>query len=464
MHNKKEENPFYPMMKRIFFFRIVIYCALCIMHYAFASCEDDDSFSSSNSLRLTFKADTLQMDTVFSRAASSTYVFWVYNNNSEGLRLSSVRLAKGNQTGFRVNVDGSYLDNSNGSQVNNLEIRRKDSILVFVEITPADAHQLEPRIVEDDLVFTLESGTIQKVNLRAWAWDAERLDNLTLQHDTVITSERPIIVFGRLTIPQDVTLTLTHTTLFFHDQAGIDVKGTFITDSCLLRGDRLDDMFSYLPYDRVSGQWSGVHFFETSTRNILTDTEIRNTGDDAILCDSAAFDADVLRLDMLRCIVHNGEGAGVACRNANIRLHECQITNMGGDCVAIEGGKAEIHRCTIAQFYPYDADRGAALLFTNTLPLQSLFCDSTIITGYADDVVMGIQTDTAQVLEYRFMHTLLRTPKVETADSVRFSNIIWESPKDSIQGTRHFHLIDEENLIYDFHLDSLSTAQGLGCY
>ena len=137
---------------------------------------------------------------------------------------------------------------------------------------------------------------------------------------------------------------------------------------------------------------------------------------------------------------------------------------MGGDCVAIEGGKAEIHRCTIAQFYPYDADRGAALLFTNALPLQSLFCDSTIITGYADDVVMGIQADTAQVLEYRFMHTLLRTPKVETADSVRFSNIIWESPKDSIQGTRHFHLIDEENLIYDFHLDSLSTAQGLGCY
>ena len=104
------------------------------------------------------------------------------------------------------------------------------------------------------------------------------------------------------------------------------------------------------------------------------------------------------------------------------------------------------------------------MLFTNTLPLHSLFCDSTIITGYADDVIMGIQTDTAQVFEYRFMHTLLRTPTVETADSLRFSDIIWESPKDSIQGTRHFRLIDEDNLIYDFHLDSLSTAQGLGCY
>jgi hypothetical protein len=60
--------------------------------------------------------------------------------------------------------------------------------------------------------------------------------------------------------------------------------------------------------------------------------------------------------------------------------------------------------------------------------------------------------------------TLLRTPKVETADSIRFSGILWETPKDSIQGKKHFKTIDEDNLYYDFHLDSLSTAQGMGCY
>ena len=413
---------------------------------------------------LTFETDTLKMDTVFSRSSSSTYSFWVHNQNTEGLRLSSVRLSRGNQTGFRVNVDGSYLDNSNGSQVSNLEIRRKDSILVFVELTPSDTRQLEPRLVEDDLVFSLESGTVQKVNLRAWAWDAERWDHLTLQHDTVITSARPVIVFGTLTIPQDVTLTLKNTTLYFHDQAGIDVHGTLITDSCLMRGDRLDRMFAYLPYDRVSGQWGGIRFFETSTKNVLTDTEIRNTGDYAVLCDSAAFDANELRLDLQRCVIHNGEGTGFSCRNANVRLQACQITNMGDDCVAIEGGQAQIHRCTLAQFYPFNGDRGAALLFSDYTPLQGLICDSSIITGYNSDVIMGIQTDTTHVFEYRFMHALLRTPKVDTADSIRFSEIIWETPKDSIQGTRHFRLIDEENLIYDFHLDSLSTAKGLGCY
>lgn len=430
----------------------------------FSACEDDDSFSSAGGLTLTFGTDTLKMDTVFSRSASSTYGFWVYNHNSKGLRLSSVRLSRGNQTGFRVNVDGSYLDNSNGSQVNNLEIRRNDSILVFVEITPSDARQQEPRLVEDDLLFSLESGTVQKVNLQAWAWDAERWDHLTIRRDTTITSARPVIVFGPLTVDSAVTLTLKNTTLYFHGQAGIDVHGTLVADSCLLRGDRLDRMFSNLPYDRVSGQWRGIHFYKTSTKNVLTDIEIRNSGEYAILCDSATFDPSELRLDLQRCVIHNGEGKGLACRNANVRLQACQISNMGGDCVAIEGGQAQIHRCTLAQFYPFDGNRGAALLFTNTLPLQQLLCDSSIITGYASNVVMGIQTDTTHVFEYWFAHSLLRTPKVETADSVRFSDIIWETPNDSIQGTRHFRLIDEENLIYDFHLDSLSTAKGLGCY
>lgn len=442
-------------MKRIFYFFLIL--------SALVACEDDDSFSSAGGLMLTFENDTLKMDTVFSKSSSSTYCFWVHNYNNKGLKLSSVRLSKGNQTGFRVNVDGSYLDNSNGSIVNDLEIRRKDSILVFVELTPSDARQLEPRLVEDDLVFSLESGTVQKVNLRAWAWDAERWDHLILQHDTTITSVRPIIVYGPLTIASGVTLILKNTTLYFHDQAGIDVYGTLVTDSCLFRGDRLDRMFSYLPYDRVSGQWSGIHFYETSTKNSLIDTEIRNSGDYAILCDSADYNANELRLDMLRCVVHNGEGMGIACRNANIRLQQCQITNMGGDCLAIDGGQAQIHRCTLAQFYPFDGNRGAALFFTNTLPLHQIFCDSSIITGYAEDVLMGIPIDSTQ-FEYQFMHTLIRTPRVETADSVRFSNIIWESSKDSIQGTRHFRLIDEDNLIYDFHLDSLSTAKGLGCY
>ena len=77
---------------------------------------------------------------------------------------------------------------------------------------------------------------------------------------------------------------------------------------------------------------------------------------------------------------------------------------------------------------------------------------------------MGNVRDTIAAFEYQFINSLLRTPKVDTGDSVRFVDVRWETPKDSIQGKQHFKVIDEDNLIYDFHLDSLSTAQGLGCY
>ena len=82
--------------------------------------------------------------------------------------MQSVRLKRGNQTGYRVNVDGIYLDNANGSQAHDLEIRKKDSLLVFVELTAAETFQEGPISVEDDLVFTLESGVEQKVLLQAW--------------------------------------------------------------------------------------------------------------------------------------------------------------------------------------------------------------------------------------------------------------------------------------------------------
>ena len=106
--------------------------------------------------------------------------------------------------------------------------------------------------------------------------------------------------------------------------------------------------------------------------------------------------------------------------------------------------------------------RGNALAFADDSNLR-LVCLNTIVTGYDDDVVMAYQNDTTRTFEYRFADCLLRTPAVE-ADTVSFRHIQWETPKDSVQGKQHFVKIDETNLDYDFHLDSLSTAQGKGCY
>ena len=162
-------------MKEIF---AILCCSLCLM---LAACSDDDSFTTSPSNILTFSIDTVKMDTVFSTVPSSTHSFWVYNRSGDGIRCTTVRLANGNQTGFRVNVDGEYLSPTSGYQVHNVVIRDNDSIRVFVELTSPVNGGEGPQLLEDDLIFMLESGREQKVNLNAYTWDA------LLMKDVIVT-------------------------------------------------------------------------------------------------------------------------------------------------------------------------------------------------------------------------------------------------------------------------------------
>jgi len=446
------------MMKRIFLFFSILACL--------ASCSDNDSFSADRSNVLTFSVDTVKLDTVFSTVGSSTYTMWVFNNSSNGIKLSKVFLRQGNQSGFRVNVDGSYLDNSLGSYMSDLEVRKGDSIRVFIELTAPQNMQEVAQKVSDNLVFQLESGVQQSLCLLGYAWDAIMADQLTIDKDTLIDTRKPIVVYGGITVNEHATLTLHKTQLFFHDKAGMNVYGTLVTDSVLMRGDRLDHMFDYLPYDRVSGQWGGVRFYSSSTGNVMTHTELRN-GSFGIRCDSARLANDDQRLYMERCIVHNSKGHGMELYNAYVRLVDCQFTNMQGDCILAYGGAVLMQGCTIAQFYPFSAEQGVALRFYNSYegyayPMEMLSCSNSIITGYADDELMGEQNNAEAAYNYVFENCLLRTPVVE--DTTHFKNIIWERPTDEIQGIKQFVLIDETNLKYDFHLDSLSTAKGLGCY
>ena len=187
----------------------------------------------------------------------------------------------------------------------------------------------------------------------------------------------------------------------------------------------------------------------------MTDCDIRNAMD-AISCDST-------RLMLTRCTVHNSKGHGVTARNSTVLISYSQLTNTLDDCLSLQGGEAVIDHCTLAQFYPFSANRGAALRFSNSNIDMLLRCSHTLVTGYEADVVMGAQRDTLTLFDYYFGDCILRTDSV--ADTLRFERIIWETPKDSVQGKQHFRTIDEDNLYYDFTIDSISPAfsRGIGC-
>lgn len=431
------------MIKRFFFF-------ICTVAVLLSACTDDDSFSTSQSNVLTFSVDTVKMDTLFSTVPSSTYGFTVRNHSGDGIRIQSVRLERGGQSGFRVNVDGTYVD----PVANGLEVRKGDSLFVFVEATTRMNGQDDPQLVEDNLIFTLESGVVQKLNLRTWSWDAEKLTSLHIQRDTTIESARPVIVYDRIVVDSGAVLTLRNTSFYFHDGAQLFVRGTLLADGCLFRGDRLDHMFSYLPYDRISGQWYGIHIENPSRGNLLTGCEIRNA--------TTAIFADSTEIEMQDCVVHNCSDYGINGYNADIMLDYCQVTNCGADCLSADGGIVTVNHSTIAQFYPFSAQRGAALNFTTGQRGILLDCRNTLVTGYKDDVVMGEQTDTTLVYDFMFENCLLRTDSVTSSEHVK--DVIWETPKDSVEGKKHFRLIDEKNFIYDFRLDSISPAlpRGIG--
>ncbi len=426
------------MMKRLFFLLPLVVALL-------TACEDNDSFSTSRAYLLTFPADTLQMDTVFSNESSSTYSFWVHNRSGEGVRIQTARLERGTQSVFRVNVNGIFL-NPVGS---NFEVRDGDSIRVFVEVTPRETSQTEPQEIEDNLLFLLESGVEQRVNLRAYSWDAIRLDRLVIDRDTTIECSRPVLVTGdSIRVSAGATLTLRNTTFYFSNATGIDVSGFLYAENCVFRGDRLDNLFDYLPYDRLSGLWGGIRLQPGAEGISMTNCEIRNACD-ALVCDSTV-------VELTQCVIHNNKGYGLQANHCDVVLDYCQLSNTLGDCLSLDGSVAIIDHTTLAQFYPFSASRGAALRFINTTYPMVLKCTNTLVTGYEDDVVMGEMADTTIVFDYYFADCLLRTDSV--ADAERFERIIWETPKDSVQGKQHFVKIDEENFDYDFTIDSISPA------
>ncbi len=451
------------MMKRLFLFTMI---SLSIV---FSSCDDNDSFSADRSSALSFSADTISFDTIFSTIPSSTRIFYAYNNNGDGIRIGNVRLQRGNQTGFRVNVDGTYLDNSLGSQASDFEIRKGDSIRVFVEITSATNNANEPILVEDNLIFSLESGVEQKVNLRVWSWDAIIHDSLIIKSDTVISSEQPIYIRSGIRVDSAATLEIyPPTSLYFREKAGISVYGRIVIEGTpghdvVLRGSRTDRMFDYLPYDRVSGQWKGIHIYPSSTGNMITYADI-HSAEDGIVCDSIAYTKAEVRLALNHTTIHNCKGYGLKAYNSFISVANSQISNTLGDCMAVIGGRAEVIHTTLAQFYPFSAGRGAALRFANyegehSYPLEGFVCYNSLVTGYADDVIMGDSKDSTVAFGYYFDNCILRTPAPDSisAENPPFVNTTFELPDYS--GEDHFKDVDIDLQYYDFHLDSLSTAR-----
>ena len=443
------------------------WCGMAV--FGLSSCDDAASFTTSRNALLSFSTDTLQFDTVISTVGSSTRQLVVYNRNADGLRIVSARLRGGSGTPFRVNVDGSYLEPESGARAYDFEVRTGDSIRVFAEVTMPENGQDEPVPVEDMLVFTLESGVEQEVVLSAVGQDAYLWRGKVVTSDTLLEAGRPIVVYDSLSVVEGVTLTMQPgVQLYFHDGANLWVHGRIVAEGTkeqpvVFRGDRTDRMFDYLPYDNTPSRWGGIRLKATSTDNRLEYVDIHSASY-GIACDSSSTEA--VKLTMENSVIHNVGGEGLGLYHCRALVSNTQISNTLGHCVAVVGGWVEFVHCTLAQFYPWDASRGDALYLANQwlamdYPLEHAHFRNCLVTGYAEDVVMGNLKEDDGEVDYYFGNCVLRTVAPADGDA-RFANVTYEETGGENAGQGQFRLFDTDNFLYDFRLKDTSVARDKG--
>ncbi|MHC1705437.1 MAG: hypothetical protein AB9846_16165 [Tenuifilaceae bacterium] len=445
-------------MNRLYLF-LAILIVVCI-----SSCERED-ISTNPSYKLSFSTDTVLFDTVFTTIGSSTRIFKVYNRNKHDLNISSIQLAGGSSSFYRINIDGVPANN-----VNDITIRRNDSLFVFVEVTVDPNNQSSPLLVSDSVIF-VTNGNIQDVNLVAWGQDVHLYNAKELETNTTFLADKPYLIYDYLYVKPDVELTiLAGARLYFHNNAHLVVSGTLkvngeFENPVVFEGDRLEKF-----YRDKAGQWAGIWLYAGSKYNKISWAEIRNSINGIIVDTCVTTDAPTLLMNNTK--VENMSSIGLYARGSKVIAANCLFSNAGQVSVALTmGGSYKFYHCTIANYWgQYIYRQGPALLLNNYYLYQlvqngPIFVEprdleeatfaNCIIYGSRDsefEIDNSYKNQTIQALmNYEFDHCILKVPSdFSLADPIKFINVIKTNPKFN----------DPSKL--DFQLDTLSPAKDIG--
>ena len=431
----------------------------------FYSCEDD-LFSSDPEKVLSFSTDTLTFDTVFTTIGSTTEKLMVYNPNNRALKISSIGLAGGAKSQFRINVDGSL---SADNHFSDIEIRAKDSMYIFVEVTVDPRDVNAPVLVADSVIFRI-NGVEQKVRLEAFGQDMILFRNKLILNDTTLSADKPYLIYGNLTVDSAKTLHLpAGCQLYFHNNANLIVRGNLRAEGTfdkpvLLRGDRLDKAkFLYpVPYNYVAGQWGGVYLLWNKGNHLLRNVNINSGYVGIYMNNSDRNQLPELRIE--NCRIHNFVYYGLVVQNANVQVMNTEISNTGSYSVYLSGGKHVFLQSTIANYYnsspgrPSSRDKNPAVMIMGlyrTAPMQTEF-RNCIVAG-------GLETELSIVsrflTQYKAVFSDSYIRRKEAYELSQFQNIRWYAQNDTI--FKHPFYNDTTSVYFNFTPDSVSPVRGL---
>jgi hypothetical protein len=320
---------------RNLFFLLLLFCL-----YA---CKKE-SFTNSSSALLTTTTDTLHFDTVFTTTGSVTQFVKIVNNNSKGIHVSSVILAGGTASPFKINVDGIP-----GPDVGGIDISANDSIYVFVTVS-INPNASNPAFIVQDSIEINYNGRKDFIQLDAYGQNAHFFRSHIISSSETWDNDLPYVILGGITINQNVTLTINEgCRIYMHADAPFIVNGSlkvngdkYDSTRVIFTGDRLDE-----PYRGFPASYPGIIFTELSTDNVINYAIIKNAYQGIYVSQPAASG---IKLSLNETIIDNAFDAGLLAINTSIRARNVLVSNCGKNVFIVSGGSYDFSHCTIASF------------------------------------------------------------------------------------------------------------------
>ena len=425
------------------------------------------------SLRLTFSCDTLRFDTVFTAQGSSTAQIKVYNRNANALLIDRVWLNNGSC--FRANVDGE----ADLRRLTALQINGGDSLYIFVRVEIDPTNQNNPVLVEDQLCFHLHSGVTQQLQMEAYGQDVERIGTpgcqITKKLTMTFTGDKPYLIYDTLRVNGKMTMK-PGATIYMHSGAcivlygNVDVHGT-VEQPVVIRGDRLDRLFDSVPYRYAGGGWDGIYIVdkaETNNHSYVWEYADILSGTVGLMCVSDRT-TNLSQLTLNGCRIHNHTQYGLYINNIDAKVSNSEISNCAYYCVYCDGGEHLFAHTTVASYFgntniriqSADKEATSAVYISNLskqAPVTVTSFYNSIITGYLTNQLV-VATPFDQFYPGVFKGNYLKTDTLRMPNAS--DNVYWQKTDTAAVFRQDFYRY-KEYIYYDFHLDSLSPAIGIG--
>lgn len=436
------------------------------------SCRQD-IVSDDPSMCLRFSHDHLLFDTVFTEMGSSTRRMMIYNPNANAIHISRVTMQDGRY--FHVNIDGE----NRIDRLHDITIRGRDSIFMFVRVNIDEQTPNTPILVEDT-VFFLVNEHLQHIALQAYGQNVEiirdKSSGLVVHENYTLTNKKPYLIYDTLVINGDLTIE-PGATLYMHNNTLIHVYGDLTANGTLaqpitIRGDRTDRLFDSVPYCVASGQWNGIYLLHSKDRPTPTYTLNHVdicSGTVGLYVWSESADARP-SLTFANGRIHNHSVYGLILQNTDAYVVNSEISNCASFCVYLAGGEHRFVHNTIASYfgYPYSninihngvyRDNTAAVFINNInkdmAPTAASFHSCVIAGGQRNN--LRVTTPLTRFYEGTFSGNYL---KADSLPEDFAEHNIYGNATDTVFRNIYYRI--GEYRYYDFRLDSVSPARGIG--